>query len=51
MLYEVITIAAIAATLIRNTPEEQGLEPLGKSGVEYDPSETKGHFSTRNNFV
>ena len=43
----VLLIAVIAATLIRNTPEEKGLEPVGHAGtVEYDPSETKGHFST-----
>ncbi|PLY13115.1 MAG: MFS transporter [Desulfuromonas sp.] len=43
----VLLIAVIAASLIRNTPEEKGLEPLGKAGgVEYDPAETKGRFST-----
>ncbi|MDA3902138.1 MAG: YbfB/YjiJ family MFS transporter [Desulfuromusa sp.] len=42
----VLVIAAIAAALIRNTPEEKGLEPLGAHGsVDYDPSETKGRFS------
>jgi len=42
----VLVIAGIAATLIRNSPEEKGLEPLGISGtLEYDPSETRGHFS------
>ena len=42
----VLVIAAIVATLIRNSPEEKGLEPLGASGnVDYDPSETKGRFS------
>ena len=42
----VLVIAAIVATLIRNSPEEKGLEPLGASGsFDYDPSETKGRFS------
>lgn len=42
----VLAIAVIAATLIRNSPEEKGLEPHGTPGkVDYDPSETKGRFS------
>lgn len=43
----VLAIATVSAALIRNTPEEKGLAPLGVSGsLDYDPSEAKGHFST-----
>lgn len=42
----VLVIAVIVAMLIRNSPEEKGLKPLGASGsFAYDPSDTKGQFS------
>ena len=42
----VLMISAIVASLIRNSPEEKDLEPVGASGdIDYDPSEAKGRFS------
>ena len=41
----VLGIALIAALLIRNHPQEKGLEPVGNGGPEgYDPSETHGSY-------
>jgi len=42
----VLSIAAVAAALIRNDPAEKGLQPAGVPGsIDYDPSETRGNFS------
>ena len=41
----VLIIAVIAALLIRNHPQEKGLDPVGDGGqAPYDPSETHGHY-------
>lgn len=43
----VLLVAVIAALLIRNDPAEKGLEPVGKTqALEYDPSASRGNFST-----
>lgn len=43
----VLVIAALAALLIRNSPDEKGLDPVGsKASSEYDPAETKGDFTS-----
>lgn len=42
----VLLVALIALLLIRNDPAEKGLEPVGEAReLEYDPSESKGHFT------
>lgn len=42
----VLLVAVIAAWLIRNDPAEKGLVPVGiAQALEYDPSESRGHFS------
>lgn len=42
----VLLVAGLSALLIRNAPEEKGLEPVGrKEDAEYDPSTSKGAFS------
>jgi predicted MFS family arabinose efflux permease len=41
----VLVIAVIASLLIRNHPQEKGLEAVGAGGpTPYDPSETHGHY-------
>jgi len=41
----VLIIAVIASLLMRNHPQEKGLEPVGNSTpTPYDPSETHGHY-------
>jgi sugar phosphate permease len=43
----VFLVALVAACLIRNDPADKGLEPAGNmQALAYDPSETKGAFST-----
>jgi sugar phosphate permease len=43
----VLVVAIIATSLVRNDPAEKGLEPVGQAQeLEYDPSESKGSFSS-----
>lgn len=43
----VCLVAIVAASLIRNDPADKGLEPVGTvQALVYDPSQTKGAFST-----
>ena len=42
----VFLVAVVAALLIRNDPAEKSLQPVGKvQDIDYDPSESKGHFT------
>lgn len=39
-------VALLAAWLVRNSPSDKGLEPMGRrQSLKYDPSEIKGAFS------
>jgi sugar phosphate permease len=43
----VLLVAMVVAVLIRNDPSEKGLAPVGSTQeLEYDPSESKGSFSS-----